>query len=109
MFVNCKFQKCCPKYNNNPPSQVTKSVVENCTLESVTLDKECLSVNNTSTGYKVQDNGVKNPKPQKWGNQETFCLCYCVPPTGCDKDGVSVAPKESGALEAKKVPNDCCR
>lgn len=90
-FINCTFQKCCPSQNNNPPSEIKAGIVENCTLEAVSLDAETLGVNNKNTGYKVQDLSWSRGGIVR-GNAKAVCLCYCQPPEPCN--GVSLASRE---------------
>lgn len=112
IFKKCKFQKCCPKHNQNPPSQIKESIVEDCTLESVSIDAKSLSINNKSTGYKVQDMGVKNPRPQAYGTTAGVRLKwdYCgsdeVP---CPNKGVLVAPPAGkGQGQVHPLIKDSC-
>lgn len=99
-FINCKFEKCCPKQNNNPPSQVKEAIVENCTLESVTLDAKTLGKNNKSTGYMVTDNSYKRDGVVR-GNKDDFCLCLFPKDVGCA--GVSVTSVENKPIKQEPV------
>lgn len=103
-FVDCTFQKCCPSQNNNPPSVIKAGIVENCTLESVTLDKETLGVNNKSTGYKVKDKSWSRDGIVR-GDKESVCLCYLTEPNPCK--GVSLASKENEP--ATPEPVETCK
>lgn len=113
IFKNCSFQKCCPKPNNNSPSKVVESIVENCSLESVSIDAKSLSINNKSTGYMVQDMGVKNPEGQARGVTEqsklSWTLCETVE-QACPTNGIVVhAPKEgSGKAVVNNTYNIDC-
>lgn len=67
-FINCKFQKCCPKHYRNPPSTMKEGCfLKGCTLEYVTVPKGCVLYECKNTGNRVQILGTKDPKNQQYG------------------------------------------
>lgn len=85
-FDGCKFQRCCPRPNNNSPSKIKSGIVVNSTLESVSLDANTLGHNNTNTGYMVTDMswsraGVTHGAGQSSDRMENCCLGVTISPT----------------------------
>lgn len=67
-FINCKFQKCCPKHYRNPPSTMKEGCfLKGCTLEYVTVPKDCVLYQCKNTGNRVQILGTQDPKNQQYG------------------------------------------
>lgn len=67
-FINCKFQKCCPKYYSNPPSIMKEGgFLKGCVLEYVTIPKGCVLYDCINTGNRVQIQGTQNPPNQSYG------------------------------------------
>lgn len=67
-FINCKFQKCCPKHYRNPPSTMKEGCfLKGCTLEYVTVPKGCVLYQCKNTGNRVQILGTQDPKNQQYG------------------------------------------
>lgn len=67
-FINCKFQKCCPKPYSNPNSVLKKgSFLKGTTLEYVTVPEGCMLYDCTNTGNRVQLQGTTNPANQTRG------------------------------------------
>lgn len=96
-FINCTFQKCCPKNNNNQPSKVKSGIVVNSKLESVSLDKNTLGDNNTSTGYMVSDMSYKRDAVghgQGFNSTEMQNCCAGVSISPTDVGPVALCPGE---------------
>ena len=67
-FINCKFQKCCPKHYRNPNSVMKEGCfLKGCTLEYVTVPKGCVLYECKNTGNRVQILGTQDPKNQQYG------------------------------------------
>ena len=67
-FINCKFQKCCPKHYRNPNSVMKEGCfLKGCTLEYVTVPKGCVLYQCKNTGNRVQILGTQDPKNQQYG------------------------------------------
>lgn len=67
-FINCKFQKCCPKHYRNQNSVMKEGCfLKGCTLEYVTVPKGCVLYQCKNTGNRVQIQGTQDPKNQQYG------------------------------------------
>ena len=90
-FIGCNFQRCCPKHNNNRPSEIKSGIVVNSTLESVSLDANTLGYNNRNTGYMVQDMSYKRDGIVHGTGQRSDQMDCCAL-------GVTLSPTDKGVV-----------
>lgn len=87
IFKGCKFVRCCPPYYTNPWSEVKKGVLENCTLDYVTVDSQSLLKNCKPMQANVA--GRMNPPGRGLGN--TAATSHSA---RCEECGLIVIPSK---------------
>lgn len=108
IFRNCTFLKCCPKPYSNPNSIVKKAILENCSLEYITIDSESLVVN-CNKGLRAIVQSKENPKELQIGSSKTKeCICGQPAIDGCKNDGISISPTQEGESKVSNLATSPC-